>query len=530
MKKRVLSVLLASVLALTAFTSCQTGQTTGQTDAGSPTTSANLQTTGAAATDAPAATTTNTPTAEPTTAPQVKAPKYIFMFIGDGMSAVQVNSAQVMNGDNTYGEVVTENLAFTKFPVLGMATTQDSTSFAPDSASTATSLSTGYKTHSGVIGLAVDKTTEVTTISEMLKEEGMKVGIVSTVTINHATPAAYYAHVESRNNYYDIAMQMAESGFDYFGGGTINQATGKEKDQKDAYEVMEENGYTVVNTKEEIEALDASSGKVYAVTPRTQDSGALPYAIDQTEDDLSFADFIQKGIDVLYNEEEGFFLMGEGGKIDWSCHANDAKTTIEEVLDFEAGVKVAIDFAKEHPDETLIIVTGDHETGGYASTGYDTAFQILDNQKMSYVEFDKLFSSMLEENADLSFDDIMPVITEQFGLKAPTGDAEADATDIMVMNDFEYQKLQEGFAEAVKPAEEQEDTFETELLYGGYNALSVSLTHIINNKAGIGWTSYAHTGVPVPVYVQGVGAESFGGFYDNTDVFHALAKVTGIES
>ena len=260
----------------------------------------------------------------------------------------------------------------------------------------------------------------------------------------------------------------------------------------------------------------------------------MPYAIDQTADDLSFADFVKKGIDVMYNENEGFFLMGEGGKIDWSCHANDAKTTIDEVLDFEAGVQVAIDFANEHPDETLIIVTGDHETGGmtigYASTGYDTAFQILDAQKMSYVEFDNLFNTKLEENPNLTFEEIMPIITENFGLKAPTGDAAKDAEDIMVMNDYEYEKLQEGFAQAVTPADAQEETFETDLLYGGYNALSISLTHLINNKAGIGWTSYSHTGVPVPVYVQGVGAEEFGGFYDNTDVFHSLAKVTGVAS
>lgn len=527
--KRFLALVMTSAIMLTSLAGCQTNQQGTSTPEGTTT---PVATTDAAQTTAEEA--KSNPTGEPVNTQTTKAPKYIFMFIGDGMSAVQVNSAQVMNGNNTYGEIATDNLAFTNFPVLGMATTQDSTSFAPDSASTATSLASGYKTHSGVIGLAADKTTEVTLISELLKEQGMKIGIVSTVTINHATPAAYYAHVESRNSYYDIALQMAESGFDYFGGGSISQATGKEKDQKDAYEIMKENGYSVVNTKAEIEALDENSGKVYAVTPRTQDSGAMPYAIDQTADDLSFADFVKKGIDVMYNENEGFFLMGEGGKIDWSCHANDAKTTIDEVLDFEAGVQVAIDFANEHPDETLIIVTGDHETGGmtigYASTGYDTAFQILDAQKMSYVEFDNLFNTKLEENPNLTFEEIMPIITENFGLKAPTGDAAKDAEDIMVMNDYEYEKLQEGFAQAVTPADAQEETFETDLLYGGYNALSISLTHLINNKAGIGWTSYSHTGVPVPVYVQGVGAEEFGGFYDNTDVFHSLAKVTGVAS
>lgn len=148
-----------------------------------------------------------------------KAPKYIFMFIGDGMSFVQVNAAQVYEGNNTIGEVAPSLVNFSQFPVAGVATTQDSTSFCPDSASTATALSTGVKTHSGVIGLEVDKTTVAPTITELLKEQkGMKIGVVSNVTINHATPAAYYSHIVSRNSYYDIAMQMADSGFDYFGG------------------------------------------------------------------------------------------------------------------------------------------------------------------------------------------------------------------------------------------------------------------------------------------------------------------------
>ena len=160
-----------------------------------------------------------------------KSPKYIFMFIGDGMSAVQVNSAQIYRGTNKHNNITLGTLNFQNFEAVGYQTTHDATSFAPDSASTATSLSSGFKTWSGTIGLrpvgnvSANKAENVNTynipktIAERLKEEkGMKIGVVSTVTINHATPAAYYAHVPSRNNYYDIALQMADSGFDYFGG------------------------------------------------------------------------------------------------------------------------------------------------------------------------------------------------------------------------------------------------------------------------------------------------------------------------
>lgn len=461
---------------------------------------------------------------------QAKEPKYIFMLIGDGMSYAQINAAQVYRGNNKSGEIELEKLNFTEFPAAGVATTQDSTSFAPDSASTATSLSSGIKTHSGVIGLGADKTTKPESITEKLKtQKNMKIGIISSVTLNHATPAAYYAHVASRNEYYDIAMQLADSGFDYFTGGTLNQPTGKEKDKKDAFEVLKEKGYTIPQTKEEILALDASSGKVYAPSPVLQDSGALPYAIDNAKTDLTLADYVKKGIDVLDNEN-GFFLMAESGKIDWAAHANDAKSVIGDVIAFEDAVQVALDFAGEHPDETLIIVTGDHETGGmtigYAATGYDTAFDILDNQKMSYVAFDELISGMKESNPNLTFNDVMPVITENFGLLPPTG---TESDNPMFMTEGEYKKLQDGFAESMKPEEERTETEETALLYGGYDPLSVSITHIINNKAGIGWTSYAHTGTPVAVYTYGAGSEKFNGSYDNTDVFKKLVEVTGVK-
>ena len=461
-----------------------------------------------------------------------EAPKYVFMLIGDGMSAVQVNGAQVLNGNNKSGEVSTHNLLFANFPACGMATTHDSTSFCPDSASTATAMSTGYKTHSGVIGLAVDKTTVVKNIAELLKAKGMKIGIVSTVTINHATPAAYYAHIVSRNDYYDIAMQMAKSGFDYFAGGEIYQPTGSKKDQPDAYGILKQNGYTVARTAQEIAALSPSTGKCYAVAPNIQDSGSMLYAIDRKAGDISLAYLVAKGIEVLDNKN-GFFLMAESGKIDWSCHANDAMTTIKEVIDFEAAIQVAYDFAQKHRDETLIIVTGDHETGGmtigFASTGYNTAFNVMNNQKLSYVEFDNLVNGMLKANPNLTFEEVMPVITQHFGLKLPSGNAEADKANPLVLTGYEVEKLKAGFAQAMLPDKDRQKTQEYNVLYGTYNPLSVSITHIINNKAGLGWTSYAHTGVPVPVYAYGTGYEMFNGYYDNTDVFKKLCEICDIK-
>ena len=264
-------------------------------------------------------------------------PKYVFMFIGDGMSSPQTNSAQVYNGRNQSGLVELQELTFTQFPVVGLQYTQDSTSFCPDSASTATSLSSGFKTHSGVIGMGVDRVTPGTTIAEMLHDKGWKIGIVSTVTINHATPAAFYAHIASRNDYYDIGLQMADSGFEYFAGGSVNKA---DDGEKSIYEVLEDKGYLVTNDKDTILSLNADSGKVYAYSPVLQDDGAMPYDIDAPADSLRLKDFVKKGIDVLYNET-GFFMMVEGGKIDWAGHANDAVANMSDTLALDEAVEVA---------------------------------------------------------------------------------------------------------------------------------------------------------------------------------------------
>ena len=448
-------------------------------------------------------------------------PKYVFMFIGDGMSSPQTNAAQVYNGNNVSGAIELEKLTFTQFPVVGLQYTQDSTSFCPDSASTATSLSSGFKTHSGVIGMGVDKVTAGETIAEKVKQQlGWKVGIISSVTLNHATPAAYYAHIASRNDYYEIGEQMAASGFDYFAGGSL-----LENDGEALYEVLEDAGYTVTSDRDTILSLNADSGKVYAVSPELQDDGAMKYALDMDEDDITLAEFVRKGIDVLYNEK-GFFLMCEGGKIDWAGHANDAVANISDTIALDEAVEVALEFAFLHPDETLIIVTGDHETGGmtigYAATGYDTAFDIMKNQKMSFVAFDE-YVAKEKAAGTFDFDRLMEMVEDEFGLTAPGTDNDVPA---LVMNEYEYARLQKAYED---DRTGNTDGYEESLLYGGYNPISITLTHIINNKAGIGWTSYAHTGLPVPVYAFGEGAEVFGGAYDNTEVAKKLFALCDVE-
>ena len=239
-------------------------------------------------------------------------------------------------------------------------------------------------------------------------------------------------------------------------------------------------------------------------------------------DSLALSEMVQAAIQNL-DGEEGFFLMTEGGKIDWSCHANDAMTSIWETIAFSDAVQVAVDFYNAHPDETLIIVTGDHETGGltigFAATAYDTHFNYLSNQTISYEAFDKVIATLRESGA--TFEDALAEIQAYYGL---TTQPDQDLT----LNEEELAKLQAAFDLSMIPADQREIGETEELLYGGYEPLSMAVCHILNNKAGIDYTSYAHTGLLLPVYAKGVGAEMFQGSYDNTDIFRKTMSVMGL--
>ncbi len=465
----------------------------------------------------------------------VTTPKYVFMFIGDGMGNPQVTATQyylgsVQNPDAAFP--VPADLSFTRFPYLGMVTTYDASSFCPDSASTATSMASGEKTLSGVINYDVTLTTPFKLITEYAKEAGKKIGVISSVSVDHATPAAYYAKQPSRNNYYDIAVQgVTGDTVDYLAGGGFKKPTGADKNnpQPDIMTLAAEHGWTITTSNEEVRQLNAASGRVLAVNPTLQDSKAIHYEIDrerlvaQGEDVLSLADFVAAGIRVLDNEN-GFFMMCEGGKIDWAGHANDAATSIHETVALSDAVQVAVDFAKEHPDETLIVVTADHETGGmtigFATTAYDTHFNYLTNQKISFTDFDSVIAEMREKNA--TFEDALASIKEYYGL---TTEPEKDLT----LTDAELASLEAAFKLSMTAADKRELGAEEAFLYGGYEPLSMAVSHIVNNKAGLSYTSYAHTGLQIPVYAMGVGAEAFSGLYDNTDIFDRTMQVMGLE-
>jgi len=449
-----------------------------------------------------------------------KKAKYVFFFIGDGMGLPQINSSEIFKGTlNSTNPMNMEKLNFTVFPYQGLQATYSANTFITESAAAGTALATGHKTNNDILGQDPTKTVSFKSMAEMAKEKGMKVGIVTSVSLDHATPGAFYAHQPTRKNYYEIELAMVNSGFDYFAGGGLLAPNGAKKDKQNVLEIAKQNGYQVVNTKEGILQLDANSGKVIAINPVLAGDEALEYEIDRTNQ-LSLADFTSQGIKLLDNPN-GFFMMVEGGKVDWACHANDAATTVRDMLAFENAIGEALKFYAQHPDETLIVVTGDHETGGmtigFAGTEYQTSFNKITKQKLSFEEFDKAIQAYRQTigQGQANLADWLPCLAEKFGLSELT--------------DYDKARLSDALAASMIEPKKRNTDPNSYLLYGTYEPFSVTVTHILNQKAGIGWTTYAHTGVAIPVFAQGVGGELFQGYYDNTDVAKKIMNIMGVQ-
>ena len=443
-------------------------------------------------------------------------PKYVFYFIGDGMAITQSNAAQLLL--SSLNDAETPKLNMYKFPVQGMTTTHAANAFITDSAAAGTALASGYKTNSGVIGLDPTLSNVLESISERVHNMGWKVGIISTVSIDHATPAAFYAHQPSRSMYYEISRQLAESGFAFFGGGDVRYPNGKKGDQENIYDYARENGYQVIQTQEDYEAFDPKnpgSEKVWIINEDVDGGSAMLYSVDNAPA-FDVEDITRTAIDYLDNEK-GFFLMVEAGKIDWACHANDAAGSIGDTIAFDNAISAAMEFYRENPEDTLIVVTGDHETGGltigFAGTKYASDPSLIAYQNGSQDAFTAKLSNMKDNGELNSFeDDLLPVVEEFFGLYKTSANAENEA---LLLSALEENKLRAAFEAYVNGTENTDESY---LLYGGYNPIAITATHILNNKAGLGWTTYSHTGVPVVTYAMGNGQEMFSGYYDNTDI------------
>ncbi len=279
-----------------------------------------------------------------------KKPKNLIIFIGDGMGVAQVYAGMTSSGFT---------MTFPAFPVTGFSITYSANRYITDSAAGGTAISTGEKTNNGMIAVRPDSTV-LQTLMELAKSAGLSTGVVSTSTVTHATPASFIAHDASRGSYEDIARWFLKGTADVFIGGGVNHFRVR-KDSTDLTADLQKMGYDVVYNLTDLRK--SSSLRLAGLMA----DGDMPY-IDTGRDPEYLAAATAKAIEVLSLNKNGFVLMVEGSQIDWACHENNVKRSIEETLDMDRAVKVAWEYAKENGN-TLIVVTADHETGGLSLTG-----------------------------------------------------------------------------------------------------------------------------------------------------------------
>lgn len=440
--------------------------------------------------------------------------KYIFYFIGDGMGTNQVLASEMYLAE-LEGRIGRKQLLLTQFPYSGQVATFSASNGITDSAAAGTCLATGTKTNNGTLGLSPQKDT-LRTIAEILQQQGYGIGIMTTVAIDHATPAAFYAKVPDRDQYYEIGTQLAYTNFDFFGGAGFHQPV-KQHDKKapNLYDLCEEQGYTFAHGYADAQNKMNANKLILTQTTdgidRTKQAGSLPYAIDRQEDALTLRQIVSTAIPYLSQKHDRFFMMVEGGMIDYACHGQDGATAIGETLDMDAALEEAYRFYLDHPDETLIIVTADHETGGLAigNGGYVLNLQTLQNQHCSAWILSDLLSALFKDNTP-TWDEVKNLLAKQLGFYT--------SVELTTEEDTLLHNL---YNRAIAHKNGKVKT-----LYKTMDELGNTAIALLNKKAHLGWTSYDHTGHAVPVFAVGIGAERFTGWHDNTEIAPLILKAT----
>ena len=452
--------------------------------------------------------------------PEQKQVKYVFLFIGDGMGLAQVNLAEGYQAALD-GKIGFEHLNFTKFPQVGLATTHANNELITCSAAAGTALATGYKTNIGRIGMDPSGEKPYESIATKAKKAGFKVGIVTSVSIDHATPAVFYAHQPHRDMFFSIGRELPKSNFDFFaGGGFLDPDSVIDGININLIKLAKDSGYQVINTRAAFEQLKPGSGKALVLSPNVVTEASMPFYIDMNPDDITLSDYTAKAIQMLDNEK-GFFVMVEGGKIDWAGHINDAATLIQEVRAFDDAIARAIEFYQKHPDETLIIVTADHETGGLAlgnnAMKYKSNLGVLRYQKSSEEAMIAIVDDFrAKKTADTigEFNRMLKALENDLGLNSRLHETLLDSTELITLKRL--------FIKSVYSINTERG------IYGNNEPFLSEAVAIMNKKAGISWGSSAHTAINVPVYSIGPGSESFSGYIDNTDIPINIGKLIGI--
>ena len=446
--------------------------------------------------------------------------KYVFYFIGDGMGVNQVN------GTETYlaaleGRIGVAPLLFTQFPAAGIVTTFSATNGVTDSAAAGTALATGNKTKNSALGMAADLKTDVTSVAVWAGQAGAAVGIATNVSVDHATPAAFYAHVPTRGQYYRIGKDLVAAGFDFYAGSDFRQPADKADTTaagRSLYEQCADAGYVIGRGYKDFAKKSRKAERFILLQPENASNGdrtCLPYAIDRKPHDLTLQQITRAGIRFLTQcDKDGFFLMVEGGKIDYACHSNDAATVFRETIDMDEAVRVAYEFYEQHPDETLIVVTADHETGGIVlgRGPYELHTDLFRHQRMSVEQYTRHLDELRKQKGDAFTWELV-----ESDLKANWG-----FWDGVQLNEHQTNRLRKAYEAFAKGRDEG-----TKNLYARLDGLSDAARRTMAECALIGWQSGGHSNGYVPVFAIGAGSGRFAGKLDNTQIPLRIAEAAG---
>lgn len=479
----------------------------------------------------------NTPSSYAKRAKKEPQAKYVFYLIGDGMGINEVAGAELYNQATGKGP---DQVNFRHFPVVTFVNTFSASSLVTDSAAGGTALSTGTRTYNGALGVDSDRN-YISNIAEWAKASGAGVGVATSVGINHATPASFYAHVNDRNSYDAISRQLISSNVDFAAGaGFLTER----KTGLDAVFYEQEargEGIKVFHGVEDFKNVSTSYDRVICLGG--ENLGELPYAVDRKEGDTALSDFVSTGIDYLYGryEDEGFFFMIEGGKIDYAGHNDDAVSCFQEVNDLAAAIDVVLAFYQEHPDETLIVVTADHETGGLmlGAGEYIMNPERLAGQNMSENELTSKFRQAYmpppppQRRGQRGGQGMYPP-QQQPQWTPPTWDeVKAFLKDNLGLWDIVPvdKKTEERFHEMYKStftAKEGENDVRS--LYSVNTRLISEAVLYLNAAAGYQWSFGSHSGSPVGLYVNGVRASEFNSCDENIDIPLIIARIAGYDT
>ena len=449
------------------------------------------------------------------TASAKKGPKYVFYFIGDGMGVNQVMATQYYLAD-LEGKMGYNPLCFTGFPYTGLVITNSANTYVTDSSAAGTALAGGKKTNNNVLGMLPDKETPVQSIAEMAHNKGYRVAIGTTVCVDHATPAVFYAHQPSRDNYHEIGIELSQSGFEFFAGADFHTPFTKDNSDEGNYVQAEKAGYTIVRGYDGYKEKAESSDKILMLEKNPKSDHYLSFAIDRNEDEMTLSQITTAAIDFMMKDpKKGFFMMMEGGRIDNAGHGNDPATVIQETIDFDEAIKIAYDFYLRHKKETLIVVTADHETGamGLSNGAYRLNSKVLQYQDMSEGEFSNYLEKKGREIGDiLTWEEVEEELKAHYGF-----------WDKIKLRDSQTNRLRTTYVETfgMGPGELKEEE------YYKVDKMSDEATKIISEVAQISWGTGSHSGGYVPVFAIGVGAEQFTGQMDNTEIPMKIKKLAG---